>query len=181
MQTLTRIFTALDTAVDKVTRWGVITGLSTLFVLLLIRVIARATEIAFVAYDEIGELATIWMILLGVVALWRRGMLYRVDVIIAGDAAWKGWLEVFVQLVSLSFAAIMVVYGWQYAVNARETTAILQINKIWYYGALPFCCAIMGIYSALQLVQQVQDNLARGTAGAPVRPAPEGEPAIKHL
>ncbi|WP_417722598.1 TRAP transporter small permease [Salipiger sp.] len=182
MLTPTRILAALDTAVDKVTRWGVITGLSTLFVLLLMRVLARATEIAFTAYDEIGELATIWMILLGVVALWRKRMLYRVDVIIAGDAAWKGWLEVFVQLVSLGFAAIMAVYGWQYAVNAREMTAILDIDKVWYYGALPFCCAVMGIYSVVHLVEALRDALARGTGGAPVRPVPDtGETAIKHL
>ena len=73
-------------------------------------VIARATETPIVALDEIAELATVWMILLGVIALWRRGLLYSVDFRPNPDSRVALFLDLLVQLAMLAFAALVV---WQ--------------------------------------------------------------------
>lgn len=141
-----------DRLVAHVTRYGVILCLSVLFLLLLARVIARATEIPFATFDEIGELATVWMIMLGAVALWREGALYRVEVLTSSMPAFGRVVEVLIQIIMLAFAVMLVWVGGNYTAMSREVTAFMQIDKTFYYGAIPTAGAVMAIYSLRGLI-----------------------------
>jgi len=142
-----RILQVADSAVAKITRFGVIAGMLILFVLLLLRVIARATEIPFVAFDEIGELATVWMILFGVIAMWRTGTLYTVDFQGNPTSRVSLLLNLFVQMMMLAFAVILIWQGGKFTMMNRDYSAFLLINMDYYYGAIPGAAAVMAVYS----------------------------------
>lgn len=127
----------------------------TLFLLLMIRIIARATETPFVAFDEIGELATVWMILLGVIAMWREGSLYAVDFFREKPNRLVLLLNVFVQLVMFAFAAILVWQGGKFTMMNREMSAFLLIDMDYYYGAIPVAATVMAAYSVRAIIQQL--------------------------
>ncbi|MBT9386835.1 TRAP transporter small permease [Pseudooceanicola sp. CBS1P-1] len=151
MQTLFSVLGFVDRLVARVTRYGVILCMVVLFSLLLLRVIARTLEIPFAAYDEIVELSTIWMILLGTVALWREGALYRVEVITDKLPALARPAEVLIQGIMLAFAIMLVQVGSSFTAMSREVTAFMQIDMVIYYGAIPAAGAVMAVYSLLGL------------------------------
>lgn len=163
MHTAKTILRLADRGVALITRYGVILAMIVLFLLLLARVIARATEVPFAAYDEVGELATVWLIILGTLTLWREGSLYRVTVLTDVMPRFGRWMEVLVQAVMLAFALMLVWVGGQFTAMSREVTAFMQIDMTYYYGAIPACGAIMAIYSVASLFRAVR-NLASGAS-----------------
>lgn len=156
-----KILKLVDAAVVKITRLGVILGMLTLFVLLMIRIIARATEIPFVAFDEIGELATVWMILFGVVAMWREGSLYSVEFFFDKSNRVVLLLNLIVQLVMFTFAVILVWQGGKFTLMSRESSAFLLIDMRYYYGAIPLAAAAMALYSAKAILQRINEIATR--------------------
>jgi len=146
-----------DAAVVRTTRLIVILGMLILFVLLMMRIIARATEIPFVAFDEIGELATVWMILGGVVAMWWEGSLYSVDFFNAKSSRATLLLNVVIQLLMFGFAVILVWQGGKFTLMNREMSAFLLLNMDYYYGAIPVAASIMAAYSLKALIQRLCD------------------------
>ena len=166
MNTILNILRLADMAVVKVTRMGVILGMLILFVLLMIRIIARAAEIPFVAFDEIGELATVYMILSGVIAMWRTGTLYSVNFHVGATSRASMALNLFIQIVMIAFAAAIIWQGGKFTMMNREHSAFLLINMDYYYGAIPAAAAVMCIYSlraaGLWLVALISGELPDG-------------------
>ncbi len=144
-----------DTAVVKTTKLTVILGMLVLFALLMMRIVARALEIPFVAFDEIGELATVWMILAGVVAMWREGSLYSVDFFNGKSSRAALLLNLVIQVLMFSFAAILVWQGGKFTLMNREMSAFLLINMDYYYGAIPVAASLMAIYSLKSFVMRL--------------------------
>jgi len=154
-----------DTAVVKTTRLTVILGMLVLFALLMMRIIARALEIPFVAFDEVGELATVWMILAGVVAMWREGSLYSVDFFNGKSNRAALLLNLVIQVLMFCFAAILVWQGGKFTLMNREMSAFLLINMDFYYGAIPVAASIMALYSLKSFVMRLCD-FSSGKASA---------------
>lgn len=147
MKSLSTLLARADAALLLIVRLGVILGMTVLFLILLSRVIARATETPIVALDEIAELATVWMILLGVIALWRRGLLYSVDFRPNPDSRVALFLDLLVQLAMLAFAALVVWQGAKFTILNNNASPFLLIDMDYYYGAIPAAFAVMTIYS----------------------------------
>jgi len=182
MSFIKKIVKLADCAVVLITRWGVILAMTVLFLLLMARVIARATEFPFAAYDEIGELATVWLIILGTLSLWRKGTLYRVSVLTDVMPRFRRWIEVLVQLVMLTFAVMLVWVGGQFTAMNREVTAFMQIDMTYYYGAIPSCGAVMAIYSVASLFRTLCGLLSGYALGEPeTSDEPKSGPAANHL
>jgi TRAP-type C4-dicarboxylate transport system permease small subunit len=160
------LLSAADRAVAFICKWGVIGCLLGLFFLLLLAVIVRLLPIfALSGYDEIIELLFAWMTFLGSLALWREGSLYRVILIEnAVSEPLRRAIGVMSQGLMLAFALVMAVYGYEFLINAGETTPFLGINKGFWYVAVPLTGAIMAIYSVI--------GLWRAALGQP--PAGEG-------
>lgn len=146
----------IDATIAAIGKWGVIIGLVVLFVLLLASVIARATGLAISGYDEIVELATFWMLMLGVLTFWREGSLYRVDTLVEALPGLRWLFEIAVHIVMLAFAAVLTVYGYNFAFGTAEETAFLAINKAYYYAAMPVCGALMFFYTLIALVRSLR-------------------------
>jgi len=99
-------------------------------------------------YDELVELLFAWMTFAGAVALWREGALYRVD--LADRLLPPGGrraLAVAIHLAMLAVALLLALVGWDFVRQSGETTPFLQIDKAWWYAAIPVCGMLMAGYS----------------------------------
>ena len=156
----------LDRAVGAVCKWGVIAALLGLFFLLLTGVIVRLVPVLSISgYDEIVELLVVWMTMLGAVALWREGGLYRVVLIeeMMRPAARRA-LNLLHHILMLAFALVLLVKGLEFVCDAGETTPFLGIDKSYWYLALPVPGALMAVYSIVHLVRTIRgrDTLEQG-------------------
>lgn len=149
------IISAMDKAVAYVCRLSVISGLVIVFGLLFVSIVARPFGIQVSGYDEIVELCIIWITMLGVVELWRTGRLYRVDLFDNLSHGKASVLSAVVQLLMLTFLAVLVYKGTEFAVKTNEATAFMRLPKLYYYSAIPVCGAVMSIYSLARLVKIV--------------------------
>ena len=143
----------VDRAVALTCRWTVIGCLIGLFLLLSLGVLQRLLPlIKLSGYDELIELLFVWMTFIGSVALWREGALYRVDAIdrLLPPRA-RRVLALLVHLAMLALAAVLAWKGLDFMQNSGETTPFLQIDKVYWYAAIPVCGMLMSIYSVAGL------------------------------
>jgi TRAP-type C4-dicarboxylate transport system permease small subunit len=52
---------------------------------------------------------------------------------------------------------VLVFKGSEFALMAGEITPFLQINKIYWYAAIPFCGCFMAVYSLISLARLLMD------------------------
>ena len=152
----------LDNAVAWTCRWTVIACFLGLFLLLSLGVVQRLLPlIKLTGYDELIELLFIWMTFVGSVALWREGTLYRVEAIdrLLKPRAARQALAVLTSLAMLALAAILTLKGTTFLLDSGETTPFLRIDKAYWYAAIPFCGALMSIYSLAALWRALRGDL----------------------
>lgn len=150
-----------DRTVALACRWSVIGCFLGLFLLLSLGILQRLLPLLKVpGYDELVELLFIWMTFIGSLALWREGVLYRVEAIdrLLGPRAARV-LAVLVNLAMLALAAILAWKGWDFMTGAGETTPFLQIDKVYWYAAIPVCGSLMAIYSLVGLWRALRGEI----------------------
>ncbi len=163
---MTSVLRAIDRAIGAVCKWGVIGALLGLFFLLLLGVVIRIVPVLPISgYDEVVELFVVWMTMLGAVALWREGGLYRVVVIEEmTPPPVRRAITLLHHVLMLAFALVLLVKGMEFVRDAGETTPFLGIDKTYWYLALPVPGALMAIYSIVHLWRTLRgrDTLAHG-------------------
>jgi len=155
--TLSRI----DRAVAVFCRWFVIACFMALFVLLSIGILQRMLPILKLnGHDEMIELLFIWMTFIGSLALWREGSLYRVEMIdrLQGPRGRQA-LAIVTHVCMLALAVVLAVAGWDFMRQSGETSPFLQVDKIYWYAAIPVCGAFMAVYSLAALWRALLGNL----------------------
>ena len=157
----------LDRAVALGCRWSVIVCFMGLFLLLSLGIVQRMVPlIKLSGYDELIELLFIWMTFVGSVALWREGALYRVEAIdrLLGRRARQA-LAVLTHLAMLALAAMLALKGWDFMQQSGETTPFLQIDKVYWYAAIPVCGALMSLYSIAALWRALRGDIRTSQGG----------------
>ena len=151
----------LDGAIVLACRWGTSACFLALFVLLSLGIIQRMLPVFKVpGYDELVELLFIWMTFLGSLALWREGTLYKVDLLErALGPTGRRVLESLIHLSMLAIAAILSYAGWDFLRQSGETTPFLQVDKMWWYAAIPVCGSLMCAYSLVALWRAMRGQL----------------------
>ena len=151
--------TLLDSWIARLLRWGIVASIVGCLILLALGVVGRLViSLNVSGYHEIVEILFAWGTYLGATMLWRERALLRVDfVLLLLPAAFSWALSVVIELCMLSFAAMMVYYGWDFATGIVELTPFLQANKVYWYLAIPVCGAIMSAYSVGVLYDLVRN------------------------
>lgn len=161
----------LDRLLAMTCRWIVIGCMLGLFALLALGVIQRGLPLfTITGYDELVELLFGWMVFVGALALWREGTLYRVDMLErALPRGARLALAAVIHLSMLAVAAMLALKGWDFLRMAGETTPYLQIDKSYWYAAIPVCGAIASLYSLAALWRtlrgQIDDDAGITTLG----------------
>lgn len=147
------LFARLDRALALACRWIVVACFLGLFLLLSLGIAQRfAPSIKLSGYDELVELLFGWMTFVGALALWREGALYRVNTIDRFlPHRTRMALAIAIHLAMLAVAATLAIKGREFVAMAGETTPFLQLDKAWWYAAIPVCGALMAVYSAVAL------------------------------
>jgi TRAP-type C4-dicarboxylate transport system permease small subunit len=139
----------LDAALATAMRWFVIACFLGLFVLLVLGIVQRSVPALKVpGYDELIELLFVWLTFIGAAALWREGALYRVgmlDRLLPAPA--RRAVALLVHLLMLLVLWVFAFKGWEFATQSGETTPFLQVDKIWWYAAIPVAGCVMTAYN----------------------------------
>jgi TRAP-type C4-dicarboxylate transport system permease small subunit len=150
---MTEWLARVDDKLAQVVRWGVIACFLGLFVLLSLGILQRTFPLMKIpGYDELVELLFAWMTMIGSLALWREGALYRVELLdrVLGPAGRRA-VAAFTHACMLAVAAILSYAGWDFLRQSGETTPFLQVDKMWWHAAIPVCGTLMAIYSTSAL------------------------------
>jgi TRAP-type C4-dicarboxylate transport system permease small subunit len=155
---------ALDRLLAATCRWIVIGCLLGLFALLTLGIVQRSLPLfTITGYDELIELLFGWMVFVGALALWREGALYRVDMLErALPRRPRLALAALIHLAMLAVAAMLALKGWDFLRMAGETTPYLQIDKSYWYAAIPICGAIAALYSLAALWRTLRGDIGEG-------------------
>ena len=156
-----------DRAVAQTCRRIVIGCLLGLFLLLSLGIVQRMLPLVKLSgYDELIELLFIWMTFVGSLALWREGALYRVEAIdrLLGLRARRAF-AIATHSCMLALALLLAIKGWDFMRESGETTPFLQIDKAYWYAAIPACGALMSFYSTAALWRALRGDLGPVAGG----------------
>jgi TRAP-type transport system small permease protein len=145
-----------DRTLEAALRWTTTVCLAVLAVLVCALVLVRFFPIIPLDWsDEIVELAFAWMVFLGTAALWRTHEHITIDFIpqaLAGTR-WGQALDVMVSLLALLFLVIFTWQGWQFTIQARDTSPMLALPRSWWYVTLPVSGVVMIGYTIARMVK----------------------------
>jgi TRAP-type C4-dicarboxylate transport system permease small subunit len=161
IEALSGVLCRLDRIVAATCRWTVVACFLGLFLLLSLGIVQRLLPLVKLSgYDELVELLFIWMTFIGAVALWREGALYRVEAIDRLlNPRGRQALAVLTSLTMLAVAVIFAWKGWSFLLESGETTPFLQVDKVYWYAAIPFSGVLMSVYSVAALWRALRGNL----------------------
>ncbi len=98
----------------------------------------------------------IWMVFLGIPAAFRQGAMVSVDVLYRwSPPSIRRVLDAVVSLAALVLIAVIVWFGWEYALRGRVQSVIgLEgVSMFWAYVAMP----IGGLFSVVAIVGNYLD------------------------
>ena len=103
----------------------------------------------------------IWMVLLGIVAAFRRGALVSVDLMLrVSRGAWRTTVRNIITGTTLVFLGVLVWYGSDLAWRVRfQTFASMEISMGWAYLALPFGAALAIVAVLAHHIDPVDEEL----------------------
>ncbi len=102
------------------------------------------------------RLSLIWMVFLGIAAAFRQGAMVNVDVLYRwSPPRIRRMLDWVVCIAALSLIAIIIWWGWDYAVRGKvqSMAGLESISMFWAYLALP----VGGLFAAIGIVGNLID------------------------
>ena len=103
-------------------------------------------------YDEVARLCFIWIIFLGAAVAVRRGMHFRMRLLVdrLGPRA-MGVADQVASATVVAFGGILLAGGYAIMpIARRQVTDALEISMLWFYAALPVGGALMIVFALMQ-------------------------------
>ena len=144
------ILEVTDRAIGRVLRWGSVSILGVVFVLLAVNVFVRFFPIvSFEWFDEVIEMLIAWMVFLGTAALWRENEHFTItffpDLFKGRKAGFA--LDILINLVGLAFIGVFTYYSLNLTLRVSDWTPIINMPKKLLYASMPVSGVFMVIYS----------------------------------
>ena len=155
---MARILRLLDIWLARLMRWFIISALVLMLVLVALGIFVRLIPLfSMSGYDEVIEWLIAWMTFIGMVALWREGSLFRVELIsFLGAPKLTRTVHLLAHMLMLAFAVIFAVEGWNFASGATETMPFLLVSKQPWYAAMPISGALTIVYGLVGVVRSLR-------------------------
>lgn len=152
-----KIFLKIERATTGIAMIGACLMMAVAASLGMFQIITRFVLEAPAEWSEILiRVSLIWMVFLGIAAAFRQGAMVNVDVLYR----WSGpkvrrVLDWVVSIAALVLIAIIIWWGWDYAVRGKvQTMAGLEsISMFWAYLALP----VGGLFAAIGIIGNLID------------------------
>lgn len=126
-------------AIRKLINGLTVTIFAVLVCTVFLGVISRTTGIPILWTEEVSRFLFIWLIYLAGFITIRKGLNITFDLLLDAlpDRPWK-WIFTVVNILSVVFLFILVVYGTKIAVmNMSQLSSVLRIPMGWIYLAIP--------------------------------------------
>jgi len=141
---------AADRVIGGALRWGSVSILGIVFVLLAVNVFVRFVPIvSFEWFDEVIEMLIAWMVFLGTAALWRENEHFTItffpDLFKGRKAGFA--LDILINLVGLAFIGVFTYYSLNLTLRVSDWTPIINMPKKLLYASMPVSGVFMVIYS----------------------------------
>lgn len=141
---------AADRVIGGALRWGSVSILGIVFVLLAVNVFVRFFPIvSFEWFDEVIEMLIAWMVFLGTAALWRENEHFTItffpDLFKGRKAGFA--LDILINLVGLAFIGVFTYYSLNLTLRVSDWTPIINMPKKLLYASMPVSGVFMVIYS----------------------------------
>lgn len=179
MNKMTRFLAQFDQYLISTLRWLTLACFVTLLILLSGVVFVRFVPITSLGWsDEIVEWTFAWMVFMGAAVLWRDNEHFRVAWLpnrLKGTASGKQ-LGLTVEILSMTFLAIMTYYGVKLAVAAHDRSPILELPRHIWYLCIPVAGIIMIAYSIRNLIGHVLEIRPLGFTGTSMKTTPRNQP-----
>ncbi len=127
-------------------KWTSVGCLIALFLLIAAGVFVRFVPISSMGWaDEVIELAFAWMVFLGASFLWRRRAHFRVEVLpeTLGSSKAGVFLQIILQLISLSFFLLFTWQGWLLTWRSVDHSPILDWPRSLWFIIIPLTGALI--------------------------------------
>jgi TRAP-type C4-dicarboxylate transport system permease small subunit len=148
-------FDRLEGIIDLAMRWGSVTCLVGIFILIAAGIFVRFVPISSMGWaDEIVEFGFAWMVFLGSALLWKERTHFRVDFIpiwMAGTQAGR-ILDIILGLMSLFFFLVFTYEGGVLTMRTTDPSPILALPKALWYVIMPISGALLIGYTIRDLV-----------------------------
>lgn len=136
-------------------------------ILLFINVFMRYVFSAGIVWSEEAiRYMIIWIAFIGSAVCFRKGMHFGVDVILrVKNPVINKVIRLFIQMVSLTFCILMVIYGYRFTSIAHEMHQVSAAAKIpmeIVYGVIP----VSSFFSAIYCIQNIIGIVVPGKAAA---------------
>lgn len=106
--------------------------------------------------EVLVRFSLIWMVFLGIPMAFRQGAMVSVDVLYRWSPPHiRRYLDWVVALAALALIAVIIWWGWDYAVRGRvQTMAGLEsLSMFWAYLAMP----VGGVFSVISIIGNLLD------------------------
>lgn len=104
-------------------------------------------------YDEVARLCFIWIVFLGAAVAVRRGMHFRMLLVV--ERLGRGAVHLGNRVATISvvaFGGILLAGGYAILpIARRQVTDALEISMLWFYAALPTGGLLMIVFALMQL------------------------------
>jgi TRAP-type C4-dicarboxylate transport system permease small subunit len=158
LRRLDRILTAFE-------EWTIFIAVMVALISLFVNVVLRYGFNYSLAWsEELVREVIIYTTLIGASVAVRQRSMIKIDASVQLLPKLKLPLTFFSHLVTIIFAAIMVIYGWKMAllqVQTMQKTIILRIPLVYLYAILPLMGALM-LIRTLQVVSEDLQALRKG-------------------
>lgn len=154
MRSLGALVARIDVALYRLCQALGVGALVAVLVVAMSQVLARYAVRQPLAWSE--ELATylfIWLCMLGAATATHEGGHYGFDLLLRRlAAAPRRWVETGVRLGCVALSIVLGVLCTTMALEARDTSASLQVGMGWFYAALPMGAWAMAWHHLARLV-----------------------------
>lgn len=155
MQNTTRLSNGIEAFVSLLLRNVCIAFFTVISLLMVINVFNRFWPIfALSWFDEVLEGLFAWLVFLGAAELWRENEHFTVTFLpdcLRGSKR-GDFLEIALDLISLSFLIVFTYYAFIITMKAGDTTPVLLMPKRLLYACMPLSGLIMIVHSLQKMM-----------------------------
>ncbi len=141
-------FDRLEGIIDLAMRWGSVTCLVGIFILIAAGIFVRFVPISSMGWaDEVIEFGFAWMVFLGSAVQWKERTHFRGDLILKSVAGAQAGriLDIALSFMSLVFFLVFTFEGGVLTMRTTDPSPILALPKALWYVIMPISgCILIG-------------------------------------
>ena len=155
--TIKTILDRISAVLDKICGALCVLMVAAMVILTASQIVFRTWFTALPWSDEVTRYLLVWSTFLGATCVYRHsGNISLTFIQEAFPAKASKVLRVLVHLVCFVLFAVLLYYGWMYAVNTNMTATALPIKMTYIYLCVPISMVILLIHALVMMIDEIK-------------------------